>query len=138
MEIIGKNGTVKQITIEHFSALDGWDIQRKFIEFAASTDRHTRRTYTLEVLSYAKISVGDNMLPFSTDALIDNHLETWENVEKVFEAVLMENGINPNTHADKPHYWASAGAEMAVAFIAEASKLIGPAMEITGNVYSKE
>jgi len=72
---------------------------------------------------------GGMEIPLTTDALIDNHLQTWENIKAVFEEVLRLNGIDPKTHADKTHYWANAGAEMALAFIAEASKLMGPAME---------
>lgn len=122
------SGEKKSIKISMFAALDGWDIQAKFVEFAASTDRQVRREFTLEVLSYAKAMSGDMEIPLITDALIDNHLQTWPNIESVFEEVLRINGINPKTHADKTHYWANAGAEMALAFIAEASNLIGPAM----------
>ncbi len=123
------SGETKNIKISMFAALDGWDIQAKFIEFAASTDRAMRREFTMEVLSYAKAMSGDMEIPLTTDALIDNHLQTWPNIEAVFEEVLRVNGIDPKTHADKTHYWANAGAEMALAFIAEASNLIGPAME---------
>lgn len=128
-EIKTPSGETKFIRILKFAALDGWDIQAKFIEFAASTDREMRREFTMEVLSYAKVMSGEMEIPLSTSALIDNHLQTWPNIEAVFEEVLMVNGIDPKTHADKTHYWANAGAEMALAFIAEASKLMGPAME---------
>lgn len=122
------NGEEKEIKISMFAALDGWDLQNRFVEFASSTDNHIRRSYTMDILSYAKVVIGDRELPLSTDALINNHLQTWQNIKSVFDEVLMRNGINPLTHAEKPHYWADAGAEMAVAFIAEAAKMIGPAM----------
>lgn len=128
-EIKLPSGETKSVKILKFAALDGWDIQAKFVEFAASTDRQMRREFTLEILSYAKVISGDMEIPLTTDALIDNHLQTWPNIEAVFEQVLSVNGIDPKTHADKTHYWANAGAEMALAFIAEASKLMGPAME---------
>jgi hypothetical protein len=120
----------RDIEVRKFAAMDGWDIQAKFIEFATSSDRETRRAFTLEVLSYATVHHNDSKLPLTTDALIDNHLGSWENVKKVFEEVLMANGIDPKTHADNPNYWQKAGAEMAVAFIAETTKLIGPALEM--------
>jgi hypothetical protein len=123
------SGEKKYIKISLFAALDGWDIQAKFVEFAASIDRHLRRDFTLEILSYAKVISGEMEIPLTTDALIDNHLQTWPNIEAVFEEVLRLNGIDPKTHADRTHYWANAGAEMALAFIAEAAKLMGPAME---------
>jgi hypothetical protein len=122
---------MKVISIGKFPAMDGWDLQEQFVRFAASTDRDFRRAYTLEVLSYAKVlQDGGGELPLATDALIDNHLGSWENVKEVFEEVLRQNGINPATHADRPTYWSDAGAQMATSFIASASELLGPALEM--------
>lgn len=123
------SGEQRSIKIDLFKALDGWEIQNKFVDFAASTDKNFRREFTMEVLAYASVINGDRELPLSTDALIDNHLQSWQNVQSVFEEVLMQNGINPKTHAEKPNYWSDAGAEMAVSFIAEAAKLLGPSMQ---------
>lgn len=132
VEITTPSGESKSIVINQFPALDGWDIQAKFIEFAASSDKEFRRQYTLDVLAYASVQMApDRVLPLNTDALIDNHLGSWQNVQKVFEEILMQNGINPKTHADQPMFWAKAGAEMATAFIAEVSQLIGPAFQLT-------
>lgn len=129
IQISTPQGDVKDIVINQFPALDGWEIQAKFIEFAASQDKEFRRGYTLEVLKYADVVMAaDRTLSLTTAALIDNHLGSWQNVQKVFEEVLMQNGIDPKTHADQPHYWSKAGAEMATAFIAECSQLLGPAM----------
>lgn len=128
IEITTPSG-IREIAIEKFPAMDGWDIQEGFVRFAASTDKEFRRAYTLEVLSYAKVLMKDGGdLPLSTDALINNHLGSWENVRNVFEEVLRQNGIDPTTHADRPNYWSDVGHQMAVAFIAAASELIGPAM----------
>jgi hypothetical protein len=129
IEISMPGGEVKTVSIGQIPALDGWDIQQRFIEFAASSDKELRRAYTLEVLAYAKVLIADRELPLATDALIDNHLGSWQNVQKVFEEVLLQNGIDPKTHADQPHYWAKAGNEMATAFIAEVSLLLGPAFQ---------
>lgn len=122
------NGDVKEIIISKFDALDGWDIQHRYTDFVMSTDKYHRRAFTLEILSYAKVKISTELLPLSTDALINNHIQSWDKVKELFEAVLIENGIDPDNHAEKPHYWANAGAEMAISFIAEASKLMGPAM----------
>lgn len=130
IEIIVGDG-IRTISIEKFPAMDGWDIQERFVRFAASTDKAFRRDYTLEVLAYAKVVQADGGdLPLSTDALINNHLGSWENVRTVFEEVLKQNGIDPKTHADQPHYWANAGHEMALAFIAATSELIKPALSM--------
>lgn len=138
IEIIMQDGkTIRQVATRKFKALDGWDIQQRFIEFASATDKSFRRAFTLEILEYASVIVNGNELPLTTDALIDNHLQSWENIQKVFEEVLLSNGINPKTHADNPNYWASAGQEMAISFIAEASKLIGPALQMAEKAYAK-
>lgn len=136
IEITGRDGNLKFVAVEFFSALDGWEIQLRFLEFAASTDKDFRRAFTMEVLSYAKVLSGETAYPLSTDGLINNHLETWANVEAVFEGVLRYNGIEPKTHANKPHFWADAGAEMAIGFIAETTKLMGPALQLAGQIHA--
>lgn len=130
MEITGRNGAKKEVVLGQFSAMDGWDLQLRFKEFAASQDPKFKRRYTYEILAYAQVKVGTNLIPLSTDALVDNHLEKWENIKLVFEGVLAHNGIDAQTHADSPHFWANAGAEMAVAFIAQTTALIGPALKL--------
>jgi len=130
IEIVSTSGQLKYVVVRHFGALEGWEIQRRFIEFAASRDAKFRRDFTMEILSYATVVFADRELPLSTDALIDNHLESWENIQRVFEGVLTHNGIDPKTHADNPQFWSNAGAEMAISFIAECTKLMGPAFEV--------
>lgn len=136
LELPIQDGTTK-VQISTFPAMTGWDLQRQYITFAASdakNDRDFRRAFTLEILTFAKVLKDNREIPLTTDALIDNHLQTWENVERVFKAVLLQNGIDPDTHADRTNYWAKAGGEMAVAFIAECSKLMGPAFESVAKV----
>lgn len=125
-----KDGSTRIIRFNHFPALEGWEIQRGFIEFAVTTDPKVRSAYTMMILSYAEVVMEEQFLPLKTSALIENHLQTWENVKEVFEGVLLHNGIDPKTHAEQPNYWAKAGEEMAVSFIAAASKLIGPALQM--------
>lgn len=123
---------VRNIRIGNFAALDGWDIQHRFLAFAASTDKVERRTYVMEVLSHSSVMINgaSEPIPLNTVALINNHLETWPNIQAVFEATLRKNGIDPETHANKTRFWADAGEEMAMAFIAACSALIQPAMEM--------
>lgn len=128
MKITNKQtGRTAEIKINKMTAMEGWNIQRRFVEFAMSKDPAFRSEYTMEVLSFAKVEldVGQE-IPLSTGALIDNHLGDWENLKEVFEAVLMENGINPDTHAEREGYWEQAGGEMAAAFIGESMRLIAP------------
>lgn len=129
MKITHPSGAEKNIKIEKMGAMEGWEIQRRFIEFVLSKDPVFRTEYTMQVLSFAKVVVGSEQeLPLSTGALIDNHLGNWENIKKVFDEVLISNGINPETHAEKEHYWAHAGGELAAAFVGSAIELIGPLM----------
>ena len=122
------DGSLKEVKIQLFPAMEGWILQNRFIDFAMSKDGAEKRQYVFDVLAYAKIASGNNDIPLATGALIDNHLQTWQNIETVFEAILMANGIDPKTHADKPDYWIEAGSMMALAFFSEASKLMGPAL----------
>ena len=140
IEVTTESGPV-QVRINAFAALTGWDIQRRYITFAASdakNDQDFRRDFTLEILSYAKVLKDDREIPLSTGALIDNHLQSWQNVETVFKEILLHNGIDPETHADRTNYWAKAGGEMAIAFIAECSKMLGPAFEAYGKAATEE
>lgn len=127
-EITLPGGEKRSIEVALFPALDGWDIQQRFVEFAASHDKAFRRAYTLEVLSFATAINKGARIELKTSDIIKNHLGDWKNVERVFEAVLEHNGIDPKTHADKPVFWEKAGAEMATAFIAEVSRIMGPAI----------
>jgi len=127
-EITLPDGTKRAVEISRFPALDGWDIQQRFIEFAASHDKTFRRAYTLEVLAYAVVINNGARIEMKTPQLIDNHLGSWQNVESVFEAILEHNGIDPKTHADRPVFWEKAGAEMATSFAVEITRIMGPAI----------
>lgn len=137
MKIDHPNGKKVEIIIEKMSAMEGWNIQRRFVEFAMSKDPSFRSEYTMEVLSFAKIQIAaDSVLPLSTGALIDNHLGNWKNLEAVFNEVLLTNGIDPATHAEREDYWTKAGGELALSFIGETIRLIEPFM--AGNQSNKE
>lgn len=126
-----------EVDIRKFPAMEGWVIQQDFVKFAETDDMEFRRAYTLRVLSYASVISGSVPMPLSTDALIDNHLRSWENVKAVFEEVLMVNGIDPKTHADRSEYWERVGQKLAIAFIAEASKILGPGLNMAAENFLK-
>lgn len=126
IEISNSKGQIKQVRIAKFTALEGWEIQRKFVDFASSTDNDYKKKFTMDILRYSAVVIEDRELPMITDALIDNHLETWQNVQVVFEQILLANGIDPATHATKPDYWTEAGEKMAAAFIAKTSEVLLP------------
>lgn len=123
-----QDGTQTLVKVNPIAALDAWDIQHRYIDFCMSTDAIFRAKFTREILTHAVVCLEEVELPLKTDALINNHLRTWMGVKQVFEGVLSANGIDPETHAEKPNYWSNAGAEMAVSFVAEASKLMAPAL----------
>lgn len=129
MDITTESG-IKTLRLTKFKALDGWELQNGYINFAASRDAEFRKAYTLKILSYAVVLNGEQEIPLITDALIDNHLQSWQNVQAVFEEILTENGIDPKTHADRPDYWSDVGREMATSFLASCSELIKPALEL--------
>jgi hypothetical protein len=122
VELSMPNGQTRRISIERFGAMDGWDIQERFVRFAASKDKVMRREYTMEVLRYAKVLTNDGgTLPLTTDALIDNHLGSWENIRDVFEEILRHNDIDPKEHCHRANFWADAGSDMATSFVAAVS-----------------
>lgn len=132
IDVRGADGGMekRKIQIGRMGAHEGWECQRRFIEFAMSKDPSFRTEYTFEILKHATVlRGGEEGLPLSTNALVENHLQNWRNLEIVFNAVLMENGIDPTTHAEKDHYWAHAGGEIATAFIQQTVDLLGPLIQ---------
>lgn len=134
MKLITKSGATKNIIISKFGAMEGWDIQQRFVEFAMSKDTAFRMAYTMQILSFAAVDIpGAEPIQLKTNAFIENHLEDWTGIKQVFETVLRENGIEPTTHAEREHYWAHAGGELATAFIVQATELLGPIMAAQAN-----
>lgn len=125
-----QDGSQVLVKVGLIDALDCWELQRGYTEFCITDDPKYRRAFTMNVLNYATVLIEDTELPLKTDALINNHLRDWKTLQDVFHEVLIKNGINPETHAKQPNYWSKVGAEMAVSFVAEASKLIGPAFAL--------
>jgi hypothetical protein len=134
LSIINASGQHRFVRIAKFAALDGWDIQQRFIDFAISRDKEVRKKFAIEILKYATVVNGEQEIPLITNALVDNHLQSWQNVQIVFEAVLMENGIDPHTHANKPYYWSEAGTLMATAFIEHTAEFIAPALSVIAEI----
>lgn len=124
-----RDGSTRAIRISHFPAHDGWEIENKLIRFAASDDAAYRKAYTMRVLSYATVLVGDNEFPFATDDIVDNHLQSWENVKLVFEEVLRYNGIEPKTHVIEFQNWDMVGAKIGEAMMVYVSKVYEMASE---------
>jgi hypothetical protein len=119
VELVTPQGAAKVINISKFPAVEGWKIQEQFLRFAVSENKAFRRDYVFLILSYAKVVQKDGgTLPLSTDALIDNHIGSVENIRELFEEILIYNGIDPQTHAKRLHYWATSGEEMASSFMA--------------------
>ena len=135
--------TTGETTVElrMFGALHGWDMQRRYITFAGSdakNDADFRKEYTMEVLQFATVLKGELRIPLSTPDLIENHLQSWQNLELVFKAVLEHNGIDPEAHAARANVWADNGAEMATSFMAALSTVMTPAIESMLNRIVKE
>lgn len=119
VQIVTPTGDVKTLQLFRFSALDGWNIQSRFREFAASHDSAVRKRYVLDVLQYCKVIIQDRELPLTTSALIDNHLGSAANIQDVFEEILKLNEIDPETHGREPSFWEKAGEEIAASFVTE-------------------
>ncbi|WGN90792.1 hypothetical protein [Burkholderia phage vB_BglM_WTB] len=129
LQLDGNNGKI-DVTITKFPALVGWEMQNDFREFVRSNDKAFRRAFTFAVLEYARVIRNGQEQLLKTDALVNNNLETWQNVERVFTEILRYNGIEADTFAAQMENWAEqAGSKLAVYFIASMGDLIGPAMD---------
>lgn len=129
-KVILPDGKTNNILINFFPALDGWEIQSRFKDYVRSEDKEFKRAFTIEILSYSEVVLEEVTLPLKTSDLIQNHLRTWQNIQQIFEAVLRHNGIDPESHAEKAGYWDNVGKELAISFIAEATKLMAPAISM--------
>lgn len=132
------DGTKRVILIGRFPALDGWEIQEDYIKYVRSDDKEFRKEFTLRILKFAEVVLEETNLSLQTVAVIENHLGNWQNIKQIFEAVLSENGIDPESHAEKARYWDIAGKELATAFIADVSKLMGPAFAMVETLNSSK
>lgn len=114
-----------QVVIDRFPALEGYEISRAYRNFAMSKDAAFRRAFVLDVLKYATVGT----VQLDTPEIINNALETWRNVERVFYAALESNDIDRQLEEEKANYWAVAGADLAASFIAASAKLLLPLMQ---------
>jgi hypothetical protein len=132
---------IKTIVIQKFPAMDGWDIESRFREFALSNDTKLRREYTLEVLKFAEVKLAENnSQKFTTSAMIDNHLCSWQNVRTVFETVLNHNGIDPQSYAETStmKYWEKVGETIGASMLAALSQMMGPMIEAVATEKTNE
>lgn len=129
IEIKLRDGSIRTVRISHFPAHDGWEIENQLIRFAASDDAKYRKAYTMRILSYATVLIGENEIPFTTDDVVDNHLQSWENVKLLFEEVLRYNGIEPRTHVIEFQNWDMVGAKIGEAMMTYVSKVYEMATE---------
>jgi hypothetical protein len=133
IEIQTAQGT-KRIEIKRFSALDGWDLHSNFTRFADSKDHKERSQYVFRVLSHAKVVLSQGVeFPLTTNALIDNHLCTAENVGKVFEAVMRFNGIDVFKSAQLADHRNRIANEIATSFMAQCASALNAFVDFAIN-----
>jgi hypothetical protein len=123
-------GETKRIKLNKFAAMDGWEIKRQTREYTESTDPKFRNYFTLIVLSYAAIlGEGDSFIMLANSDIVNESLESWMNVEIVFDAVLAYNNIDHAFKEERNKQWKFAGEEMAASFLAATSYMMKPAIE---------
>jgi hypothetical protein len=111
------------VTLNVFPALEGFELDRRYrTDYKVQPDRHVRREYTLAVLSHAEC----NGASLATPDHINASLESWKNVEAVFQAVLNFNGVDLELEEEKARWFEYAGSELAATFIATTTQLMGP------------
>ena len=132
------SGETLRVKIRHFPALTGWEVRRRYREFLESKDPSFRLGFTVSVLSYASIEGTEDIAPLNTADIINSRLRKWQNVEKVFNAVLGYNGIRTDPAEVERLRWQVAGEDMAATFLAAVQSLIGPALTIAANKKAEE
>jgi hypothetical protein len=125
--VVHDDATIK---LDHFSALDGWELKRQYRDYLSSDDPKFRTAYTMTVLCYATIESNGDSIRLSNSIDINEQLECWQNVEKVFYAVLKHNGVQTDPAEIERLRWKVAGEDLAKAFLGAVSDLIGPALTI--------
>jgi hypothetical protein len=116
-----------EVALQVFPALAGFELNRRYrTDYRLSHDTKMRTAYAMEVLFHAEVN-GQRL---SSEQQVNAVLETWLNVEKVFQAVLSYNEVDLELAEEKASWCEFAGREISAAFIAEAMRLIGPMMEI--------
>lgn len=127
-----------KVILKAFSALDGWEIKRQYRDYLASDDPNFRQHYTIAVLANTTIFVGDRDVPLNNPASINEQLENWQNVEKVFLASLAYNGIKTDPAEVERLRWQTAGEDVAKGFLAAVNDLMGPAFTLAVQSHQDE
>jgi hypothetical protein len=139
VDIFNSEGEVKHIKLSKFDAMNGWDLKRQFREYIESTSPEFRNRFTMTILSYASlIETEDSLIQLSSFDIANTVLESWMNVEIVFDAVLDYNNIDRTFTVERNKQWHFAGQEMATAFIAASAYLMKPAIEGFGEGQIKD
>lgn len=118
------------VTLHQFSALDGWEIKHQYRAFLETTDQAFRMQFTVGVLSHASVRSFGEEMRLSGPQVINDQLESWQNVDAVFHAVLAYNGVRVDPAEVERRRWQVAGEDMAKAFLASVSDLMTPAMKL--------
>jgi hypothetical protein len=129
-EIKVENNTVdiddRRITLCVFPAFEGFELNRRYrTDYRLNSDSNVRAAYALDVLSHAEYN-GKRLDSVTT---VNAVCETWQNLETVFHAVLKFNGVDLELSEEKARWFDKAGAELAITFIAEATRLMVPFMK---------
>lgn len=134
---IERTGGTARAKVRHFPALTGWEIRRQYREFLESKEPTFRMAFTVTVLSHACILVqngeGVDEVPLNDVDAVNALLENWQNVEKVFSAVLGYNGIKTDAAATERRRWQLAGEDLAAGFLGSVSSMIGPALTLAAS-----
>ncbi|MEM5370277.1 hypothetical protein V4C53_30145 [Paraburkholderia azotifigens] len=127
-----------EVALHVFPAFTGFELNRRYrTDYRAqkitdyrndkgdinhATVLAVRNTFAMNVLSFAE--VGGKHL--NSPQAINDALESWKNVEAVFNAILRHNEVDLQLEEEKARWFEFAGAELAATFIAEAGLLLEP------------
>jgi hypothetical protein len=122
-----------KVTPSYFSAIDGWEMKKqlKFYLESEEDDKGAalRMKFTMRVLSYANFIDDGKPISLNRVDVVNNSLESWVNVQAVFDAVLKYNGIEPEMAEEVDRQALKVGAMMGQGFWTQCVAMMEPLIE---------
>lgn len=130
---IERRGVTIRAKVHHFSALGGWEMRRRYREYLESKDSNFRMAFIVGALSHVSIADENGDVFLSNADAINAQLENWQNIDKVFNALMEYNGIQIDAAEFERRRWQEAGEDLAASFLAAVQSTIGPALTLAAS-----
>jgi hypothetical protein len=114
-------------------AMEGWEVKRQLRFYRESEDDEKgaalRKKFTLRVLANVGIVEGDKAIELKDAATVNTVLESWTNINILFNAILDCNGIDPEMQEEIDEQAMKIGAAMGQGFWAQCVNMMQPVID---------